>query len=145
MRSFIQRLGRRRIVRYALVGGLGLPVNNIALVVLLPLCGGVYWLAWMGAFEVSTTVNFVLNQLYTYSEHHLRGWDWPRRAVRAQLSSSSAALLAASIAFTLRYILHAPYLIASDAGIIGAFFYNYAVSRRFVFRPAPLSELSERA
>ncbi len=145
MHSFIQRLGGRRIARYALVGGLGIPVNNVALVIFLPIFGDVYWLAWLSAFEVSTTVNFVLNQIYTYSEHQLRGWDWLRRAIRAQISSSSAALVAALIAFTLKYGFHAPDLVASDAGIIGSFFYNYAVSRRFVFRPTPPSALDQQA
>lgn len=143
--SFIQRLGRRRIVRYALVGGLGIPVNNLALVMFLSIFGPVYWLAWLCAFEVSTTVNFVLNQLFTYSEHQLRGWDWPRRALRAQISSSSAALVAALIAFTLKYGFHTPDLVASDVGIIGSFFYNYVVSQRFVFRPTSPSTSGEQA
>ncbi len=145
MRSVIQRLGKKRIVRYALVGGLGIPINNAALAVFLSVFGGVYWLAWLGAFEVSTTVNFVLNQLYTYGDQqHLRGWDWPKRAARAQISSSSAAVFAAIVAFALKYGLHANDFVATDTGLVLAFYYNYAISRRFVFRPADPPALGEQ-
>jgi len=145
MRLVIRRLGERRIVRYALVGGLGIPINNAALAVFLSVFGGVYWLAWLGAFEVSTTVNFVLNQLYTYGDQqHLRGWDWPRRAPRAQISSSSAAVFAAIVAFALKYGLHVNDFVATDTGLILAFCYNYAISRRFVFRPADPPALGEQ-
>lgn len=126
-----------RIVRYALVGAFGLPVNNAALAVFLYLTGDRYWLSLPLAFEVSTTVNFVLNQLYTYSDQkHLRGWDWPRRALMAQVASASALILSLALAFALKYGLHLNSFAAADIGIVAAFFYNFLLSRRFVFRPA---------
>jgi putative flippase GtrA len=127
----------RRIVRYALVGAIGLPINNAALAVFLLATGGIYWLSLLLAFEISTTVNYVLNQFYTYGDQkHLRGWDWPKRAIKAQMSSASALALAISIALVLRYGLHIHDFIATDIGIVVAFFYNFLVSRRLVFRPA---------
>ena len=58
--AYTQGLLRRRIVRYALVGGLGIPVNLLALALFLHLMGDrLYPLASACAFEVSTTVNFV--------------------------------------------------------------------------------------
>ena len=33
----------------------------------------------------------MLNQIFTYSDQkHLRGWDWPKRALKAQMTSLSA-------------------------------------------------------
>src|SRR5438094_296669 len=59
--AYTQGLLRRRIVRYALVGGIGIPVNLLALALFLHLMGDrLYPLASACAFEVSTTVNFVL-------------------------------------------------------------------------------------
>lgn len=135
----VGRLLRVRIVRYALVGGIGIPVNLLALAVFLHLMGDrLYPLASACAFEVSTTVNFVLNQLFTYSEQkHLRGWDWPRRALKAQLTSLSALALAFVIALALKYGLHASPYLANALGIVGAFFYNFAIANRFVFQAAP--------
>src|ERR671935_2727822 len=106
--AYAQGVLRWRIVRYALVGGLGIPVNLLALALFLHLLGDrLYPLASACAFEVSTTVNFVLNQLYTYGEQkHLRGWEWPRRALTAQMASLSAPAMARAIALGLKYGLH---------------------------------------
>ena len=92
MNSFLKRLFKMRIIRYGLVGGIGIPVNDLALLLFMSLMHGFYPLASACAFEVSTTINFVLNQLFTYSEQHLSGWGWVRRAGKAQLTSLSALL-----------------------------------------------------
>jgi putative flippase GtrA len=132
----VPQLFKRRIVRYAVVGAFGLPVNNLALALFLFITGGIYWLALPLAFEISSTVNFVLNQRFTYSEQtHLRGWDWPKRAFRAQLTSGSAIMLTLAVAFALKYGAHVNTYLATDIGIIMAFFYNFLISRRLVFRP----------
>jgi putative flippase GtrA len=127
----------RRIVRYAMVGALGIPINNIALAIFLLLTHDAYWISLPLAFEVSTTINFVTNQLFTYSEQkHLRGWDWPKRALKAQITSGSATILSLAIAFALKYGLHLNSFVATDLGILASFFFNFTVSRRLVFRPA---------
>jgi putative flippase GtrA len=128
-----------RIVRYGLVGGIGIPVHDAALFVFLTLLGArLFPIASIGAFEVSTTVNFVLNQLYTYSDQkHLRGMDWVRRALKAQLTSLSALTIAFVIGLALVYGLHLNAYVANDIGIICSFFYNFTISNRLVFRPAP--------
>ncbi len=127
----------RRIVRYALIGAIGLPINNAVLAFFLYATSDAYWISAPLAFEISTSVNFVLNQLYTYSEQkHLHGWDWPKRALRAQISSASALVLTLIIAFALKYGFHIDSFIATDIGIIVAFLYNFLVSRKLVFLPA---------
>jgi putative flippase GtrA len=133
----VMHLLDRRIVRYALVGALGIPINNVALAVFLALTHDTYWLALPFAFEISTTVNFLLNQLYTYSDQkHLKGWDWPKRAMRAQLTSGSATILSLLIAFALKYGLHLNNFVATDIGILLSFFFNFTISRKLVFKPA---------
>ena len=144
MGEYLRKLFRIRIVRYALVGGIGIPINLAALAVFLSVMGDrLYPLALACSFEVSTTINFVLNQLFTYREQkHLHGWDWVKRALKAQMTSFSAQLLTYGIALFFKYEIHiSPYL-ASTIGIIVAFFFNFAISKRFVFRPAatPLSK-----
>ena len=126
-------------MRYALVGGIGIPVNLLALAIFLHLFGdGLYPLASACAFEVSTTVNFVLNQLFTYSEQkHLRGWDWPKRALKAQATSLSALAMTWAIGLALKYGLHVNPYLANAIGIVCSFAYNFTVSNRFVFRPPP--------
>jgi putative flippase GtrA len=142
--THIQRLLRRRIVRYALVGGIGIPINLFALAVFKHLfTERLYVLAVVASFEVSTTINFVLNQTFTYSEQrHLQGWDWPKRALKAQAASSSGLLLQVLLSLTFKYGLHMNGYVAQVLGITIVFFYNFVVSNRLVFRPAPTSSAS---
>jgi len=132
---------RRRIVRYGLVGGVGIPINLLMYALLRHLLGvRLDLLASAGAFEVSTSINFVLNQLFTYSEQrHLRGWDWPKRALAAQAASATSLALAYVIAQGLKYALHVNPYVAQTGGIVCAFFYGFTIANRFVFRPAPTS------
>jgi putative flippase GtrA len=99
--------------------------------------GGNYPLASACAFEVSTTINFVLNQFFTYSEQrqHLHGWGWVKRAGRAQLTSLSALLISYLAALALVRFFNVNYYIANPAGIVIAFVYNFFISNKLVFRP----------
>jgi len=137
--TYIQRLLRRRIVRYALVGGIGIPINLLALALFKHFfTERLYVLAVVASFEVSTTINFVLNQTFTYSEQrHLQGWDWPKRAIKAQVASSSGLLLQVILSLTFKYGLHMNGYVAQVLGITIVFFYNFVISNRLVFRPAP--------
>jgi putative flippase GtrA len=137
MYSFLKRLFKMRIIRYGLVGGIGIPVNDLALLLFMSLMHGFYPLASACAFEVSTTINFVLNQLFTYSEQrqHLSGLGWVKRAGKAQLTSLSALLLSYLAALALVKFFHVNIYIANPAGIVVAFVYNFFISKKLVFQP----------
>jgi putative flippase GtrA len=155
MKLLVKQLLSRRIIRYGLVGGIGIPINDIALFIFKYLLRTIqlttnfslmnhhflvdfhYALASACAFEVSTTLNFVLNQLFTYREQKIQGWDWLRRAGKAQLTSFSAQLLTFTIGLILVYGLHVNEFIANPIGIIVVFVYGFLISKKFVFRPVP--------
>jgi putative flippase GtrA len=146
--TIIRRILNIRIVRYALVGNLGIPILDGALFVFMYLLGNgalVFPLAYAGAFEVGTTINFVLNQLFTYhDQRHLRGWQWGTRALQAQVTSISAFLFAFGISLALKDIFGVNVYIATPLGNIGAFLYNFMISRRFVFQPEPAQNYEAR-
>ena len=132
------KLWRKHIVRYAIVGGLGIPINSLALALFLFLFhNNLYPLAVVCSFEVSTTINFVMNQLFTYREQsqHIHGWDWVKRALKAQSTSISTQILTIIIAIVLKQWLHVNVYAANALGIIIVFAYNFVISKRFVFRP----------
>lgn len=153
MKPLVQQLLNTRIIRYGLVGGIGIPINDLALFMFkyvlssfqltinLLLMGRHvsidlhYALASACAFEISTTINFVLNQLFTYREQKIQGWDWVRRAGKAQLTSLSAQILSFVIGLALVYGLHVNEYIANPIGIIVVFVYGFSISKQFVFRP----------
>jgi putative flippase GtrA len=53
------------------------------------------------------------------------------------MTSISAFLLAFGISLALKYIFSVDVYIATPVGTICAFLYNFMISKRFVFRPAP--------
>ena len=137
-RSLARRLWRAKAIRFALVGGVGIPINMGFLWLFYAAMGLPMKPAWVLAFISSALINFYGNQRFTYHEQsHVRGWEWPMRAARAQLSSLSG-LLVNVLAFTLLMSLGLHYLPADALGIVAAFGLNFLVSRRFVYTPARL-------
>ena len=144
MISLIQRLLKIRIVRYALVGGIGILINEGALFCFMHLFGlalpaksvFLYPIAWVCAFEVSNLANFTMNQFFTYSEQvkDIHGWEWVRRALKGQLTSISAMLISLAVSWGLYFLFHVDEYIASFIGIVVQFFYNFFISNRLVFR-----------
>jgi len=126
---------QQRLIRFALVGGLGIPINMAFLwffhsVLRMPLVP-----AWICAFEPSALINFYANQRFTYHEQtHVRGWEWPVRALKAQASSLSGQVVNVLV-FASLVALGLHYLPADAAGIIAAFSVNFLIANRFVFTP----------
>jgi putative flippase GtrA len=135
MSIFLRRIFSVRIIRYALCGGIGIPINDLALLFFMRF----FWPHWYPvasayAFEVSTTVNFVLNQLFTYNDQHLHGFDWVKRAAKAQLTSLSALGISYCCGLVLVYVFHVNQYLANPMSIILAFGYNFFISKKLVFR-----------
>ncbi len=137
MVSFVKRVLNIRIIRYGLVGGIGIPINDGALFLFLSLLGQpLYPLANACAFLLSNLINFFLNQFFTYREQlqHIHGWEWGKRFVKGQMTSLSASLLAYLVALALVHFLHVNDYVANPLGIVVAFIYNFFISKKLVFR-----------
>ncbi len=134
--KYIKKIFSIRIIRYGLVGGIGIPINLIALAIFIYFFGnkGVAGLlSVVVAFEISTTINFILNQIFTYHDQKLSSRsEWLKRAAKAQITSLSAQLITLCIKYGFHNI--DPY-IANTLGIVFSFFFQFFVTKRFVFRP----------
>ena len=136
--SLMRAFFRLRVFRFALVGMIGVPINLTLLwffhgVLRLPIVP-----AWICAFEPSTLLNFYVNQRFTYHEQtHVRGWDWPVRALKAQATSLTGLGVNAG-AFAILLALGVHYLPAGAIGIAAAFTMNFLIANRFVFTAARL-------
>lgn len=151
MVSLVKRFFNLRIIRYGMVGGVGIFVNTGALFCFKLVLGlvirqqdfALYLISSACAFEVSNIVNFVLNQLFTYREQveHIHGREWIRRAFKGQLTSLSSMLISYLIGAALVFFLSTNDYIASTTGIVVAFIYNFFISNKLVFRAVAPSEL----
>lgn len=141
MISLIKRVFKLRIIRYGLVGGIGIPIQDAALFLFAQLLALPLPLAEVCSFLVSNFINFTLNQFFTYREQvkGIHGWEWLRRYFKGQLTSLSATLLSILIALGLVYFLHVDKYLANPIGIVVAFVYNFFISNKLVFRPATAS------
>lgn len=141
MVSLIKRFFQIRIIRYGLVGGIGIPINDAALLLFSQISFLPLPLADAFAFIVSNIINFTLNQFFTYKEQvkGIHGWEWIRRFFKGQLTSLSASLLAYLVALGLIYFLHVDRYLANPVGIVIAFLYNFFISNKLVFRPTASS------
>jgi putative flippase GtrA len=138
----IKALLDRKVVRFAIVGGMGIPINVGFLFVLHREFRLTTLVAWLLAFECSSLVNFYANQRFTYHEQtHVQGIEWLWRAFRAQLSSISGVAINAMV-FGVLLMAGMHYLEADAGGIIAAFSANFFISSRFVFLPAAASAQS---
>lgn len=138
MIDLIKRFFKIRIIRYGMVGGIGIPVNLFALFVFKHLMGDAWLpLAEAFAFIVSNIVNFILNQFFTYREQvqGIHGWEWIKRFFKGQLASLSSLLVSYAITMILIYVFHSNDYLANIAGIVLAFLYNFFISNKLVFRP----------
>jgi putative flippase GtrA len=134
-----------RFIRFALVGLIGVPINLLLLALFLHVLGNrLYPLALVASWEISTTINFVLNQIYTYGEQNIHGWDWPKRAFKAQATNLSSQLVTFVGVLLLKEVAGVNPYLASLIGMAGAFLYNFVMSNRFVFLPK-ISELPTQA
>jgi putative flippase GtrA len=135
----------RRFIRFALVGLLCVPINLLLLALFLRLLGeSLYPVALVASFEISTTINFVLNQMYTYGERKpVRHWDWLTRALKLQVTNLSSQFVTFIGILLLKEQLGLNPYVASLIGMAGAFLYNFTVSNRFVFLPRSKSQGKE--
>src|SRR5215469_3047143 len=134
-----------RFMRFAAVGLICVPINLFLLAVFLHLLGeSLYPVALVASFEISTTINFVLNQIYTYGERKpVRRWDWLTRALKLQATNLSSQFVTFIGILLLKEQLGLNPYVSSLIGMAGAFLYNFTVSNRFVFLPRSKSQGNE--
>lgn len=143
--AFLSNLARKKFVRFAVIGGIGIVINDAALL-------GFKWVfnfypvAYVFAFIVSNGLNFILNQFITYPEYRPHQFStWFQRLLKAEIASVSALLISLSAALILHYVFHVSEFISNPIGLCFSFVYKYLVSDRFVYRPKPTKAATSEA
>jgi dolichol-phosphate mannosyltransferase len=123
-----------RFLLFCLVGLTGIVIHMATLRVLWELAALSFGAAQTLATVAAIAWNFVLNNLLTYRDQRLAGWDFVTGLLRFQVICAVGALSNVGIA-TWIFDYDPDWWIAGFAGALMGAVWNYAVSAAFVWRP----------
>jgi dolichol-phosphate mannosyltransferase len=122
-----------RFLLFALIGGFGVFVHMGVLAAGLKLFGLAFVAAQTTAAIVAMTVNFLLNNLFTYADRRLKGWRILRGLVSFYVICSFGAVANVGVASYL-FAQQQVWWVAGIAGIVVGSVWNYAVSSIFTWQ-----------
>jgi dolichol-phosphate mannosyltransferase len=123
-----------RFLSFALVGGIGLVVHLAVLGASLRLLGFSFETSQAAATLIAMVCNFSLNNVLTYRDLRLRGWDFLRGLISFFLVCAAGAVANVGVATVLFAELAPPWWAAGAAGAVVGAVWNYAVSGVFTWR-----------
>lgn len=121
-----------RMVRFGVVGGLGVVVNMSILYVLAAWVGMRPLAAAVVATEASIATNFVLNDVWTFRDarHNAR---WHKRFGRYNLFAGGGLVLSITTLAAVTYTLKLHYLVGNLIAISVATVWNYLANARWTW------------
>jgi len=130
----VKFLDRYRFFRFAIVGGMGVPINLGILVVLTEL-GLHYAAAVVLATEITMTINYLLNNYWTFSHRKINIFKgWAKYALVSLPFDGISFALTVTLKETLLDDYYWGYLMAAGAGLLVAMILRYVTVKRFVWR-----------
>ena len=122
-----------RFIAFSLVGGLGLVIHLLVLAVLYKGGGASFLTAQIAATLVAMTSNFALNNLLTYRDMRLRGWQLLRGWLSFVLACGVGAFANIGIA---AYLFERDTFWAASAmvGVLVGAVWNYAVTAVYTWK-----------
>jgi len=122
-----------RFVAFIMVGGIGVVVHMAVLASLYQVFdfGFVPSQVWATVFAM--TVNYVINNVITYRDLQLKGWDWLRGWFSFVLACSIGAVANVGVAGYL-FAEDTGWLLAGFAGIVVGAVWNYAITQLYTWR-----------
>jgi dolichol-phosphate mannosyltransferase len=133
---FLGRAVPIRFIAFALVGGVGLGVHLLVLGLLFSAGAAAFLSAQTAATVVAMTSNFVLNNLLTYRDMRLRGWQLVRGWLSFVAACSVGAFANVGIAAYL-FDRHAGWVASAIVGVLVGAVWNYALTAVYTWKRAP--------
>jgi dolichol-phosphate mannosyltransferase len=133
-----------RFIAFALVGGVGLGVHLLVLGLLFRAEGVAFLTAQTAATVVAMTSNFVLNNLLTYRDMRLRGWQLLRGWLSFVVACSIGAFANVGIAAYL-FDRHTGWMASAIVGVLVGAVWNYALTAVYTWRRTPARPARARA
>lgn len=122
-----------RFIAFSLIGASGVVVHMAVLWLLFKLLGASFLIGQTSATLVAMTTNFFLNNLFTYSDMRLRGWDLLRGWASFVAACSIGALANVGVASWI-FEAHSFWVLSALAGILVGAVWNYAVTAVYTWK-----------
>jgi putative flippase GtrA len=130
----VKYLDKYRFLRFAIVGGTGFLLNLGILVVLKEL-GLNYIPAVILATEITMTINYLLNNYWTFSHRKINIFKgWAKYALISLPFDGTSFALTVTLKETVLQDYYWGYLMAAGAGLLVAMILRYVTVKRFVWR-----------
>ncbi|MGH7873509.1 MAG: glycosyltransferase [Candidatus Binatia bacterium] len=131
--KLVGRLFPVRFIAFTLVGGFGILVHLATLTLLFGILQITYVPSQIVATLVAMTTNFALNNVLTYRDMRLRGWQWLRGWVAFVLVCSIGALANVGISVHL-FERNSRWLLDAMAGVAVGTVWNYSMSMIYTWK-----------
>ncbi len=122
-----------RFIAFSLIGASGVLVHMLVLWTSFKLADTSFLVAQSVATLVAMTTNFFLNNLFTYRDRRLRGWDLLRGWFSFVIACSIGALANVGVASWL-FEAHSFWVLSALAGILVGVVWNYAVTAVYTWK-----------
>ncbi|HXM57708.1 MAG TPA: GtrA family protein [Candidatus Dormibacteraeota bacterium] len=129
-------LGRhaRRFIRFGMVGGSGVLVNNALLLALVERLRMPAIPAAIVATECAVVSNFVLNDRWTFRDvSRASGRPWPRRFVSYNVLTLGGLVIGVGVLALLHGVAGMHYLLANLVGIAMGTLWNYGTNHQWTW------------
>lgn len=124
----------RRFVRFGMVGGSGVLVNNALLLALVELVRLPAVPAAVIATECAIVGNFLLNDRWTFADvRRASGRSWPRRFASYNLLTLGGLVLSVGVLALLHGVAGLHYLVANLVGIAIGTLWNYGSNHQWTW------------
>jgi putative flippase GtrA len=124
VRAQLSRFGSRRIIRFGLVGLIGVGVNVLILRIIHGEFGLLLPLASAITVEITIVINFLLNNWWTFGERSISG----HRFARYNLAALGGLAITTVVLTLLTSRIGMPYIAADLVGIAAATVWNFGAS-----------------
>lgn len=149
MKVRIQEILSHRVFKFAVVGGVGAMIQLSSLYLLFNLLNLPYQLAFFLAIEVAVFSNFMINNVWTFSDRKLQVAQMPAKFLQFNLASAGSIVIQQAVAlfgqfviglftlFTLPFIQFevGTSMIYAVVGILIGMFWNFFAYNKFIWKP----------
>lgn len=122
-----------RFLSFMLVGASGVFVHMAVLTVLIKIAALTFFWSQTAATALAMTSNFALNNIITYRDLQLHGFDWLRGWLTFSLACSIGAVANIGIADYL-FRMDTSWALAGIAGVLIGAVWNYVITRAYTWK-----------